>query len=122
VVVRHPHAWRPPTDLYETEEAFIARIEISGMKKGHLSVAIADRLLTVSGVRADSGPRGAYHQMEIQYGDFRTQLRLPANVDEDKVEASYTDGFLNVVMPKLGAYRVKVVSQIAGRETEGESE
>jgi HSP20 family protein len=108
-MTRHPLAWRPPTDLFEEGDAFIARIEVAGMKGGYLSVSIADKLLTVTGIRQYPGARGAYHQMEIRYGEFRTQVRLPTSVDEEKVEASYTDGFLTILIPKKGVHRVKVV-------------
>jgi len=107
-MVRHPHAWRPPTDLYETEEALIACIEVAGMKEGYLSVSIANRQLTVVGFRQSTGTKGAYHQMEIHYGEFRTEVRLPAAVNEEQVEASYADGFLKVVMPKQSKRRVQV--------------
>ncbi len=109
-IVQHPHAWRPPTDLCEMEDALVAYIEVAGMKDGCLSVSISDRVLTVVGTREHSGPRGAYHQMEIRYGEFRTQVSLPAAVDAEKVEASYADGFLTVVMPKQEVHRVPVVS------------
>ena len=115
---RHPLAWRPPTDLCEVEDAFIARIEIAGMKEGYMSVSIDDKVLTVTGIRHYSGSRGAYHQMEIRYGEFRTQVRLPASVDDDEIEASYSDGFLTIVMPKRGAHRVKVVATDQPRSLE----
>jgi HSP20 family protein len=109
IMFRYPHAWRPPTDLYETEDAFVARIEIAGMKESSLSVSIADRELTVIGVRQNQDPRAAYHRMEIMYGEFHVHVRLAATVDESKVGASYVDGFLTVTMPKRPAHRVQVV-------------
>ena len=117
-VTRHPLAWRPPTDLCEVEGAFVARIEIGGMKEGYLSVSIADRMLTVVGIRQYSGPRGAFHQMEIRYGEFCTQVRLPAAVDDEKIEASYSDGFLTVLVPKKGVHRVNVVPAVPPHNTE----
>jgi HSP20 family protein len=109
IMVRFPHAWRPPTDLYETEEAFVARIEIAGMKESSISVSIADRELTVIGVRQNQDARGAYHRMEIMYGEFHVHVRLPTTVDDSKVAATYADGFLTVMMPKRQARRVQVV-------------
>ena len=106
--IRHARAWRPPTDLCETDEAIIARIEIAGMRGCQLNVSITDRILIVSGIRPMAAPQGAYHQMEIQYGEFVTELRLPSSVDEEKVEASYEDGFLTVVMPRRQALRIPV--------------
>jgi HSP20 family molecular chaperone IbpA len=107
-VLWHARAWRPPTDICETEDAFVARIEISGMRNGQITVSLADRVLVVSGVRPGVAPQGAYHQMEIQFGEFRTEVRLPSPVIENEVEASYGDGFLTVVMPKRKALRVPV--------------
>jgi HSP20 family protein len=109
ILVRHPHAWRPPTDLFETEDAFVARIEIAGMKESSISVSIADRELTVVGIRQNQDPRAAYHRMEIMYGEFHVHVRLPSTVDEANVAATYADGFLTVVMPKRQARRVQVV-------------
>ena len=117
-MVHHPHAWRPSTDLCEMGDALVAYIEVAGMKDACLSVSISDRALTVVGTREHSGPRGAYHQMEIRYGEFRTQVRLPTAVDAEKVEASYADGFLTVVMPKREAHRVPVVSRVPSEKPE----
>jgi HSP20 family protein len=108
-LVRYPHAWRPPTDLYETEDAYVAHIEIAGMKESSLSVSIADRELTVIGVRQNQDPKGAYHRMEIMYGEFHVHVRLPTTVDESLVGASYADGFLTVTLPKRRVHRVTVV-------------
>ncbi len=117
-MTRHPLAWRPPTDLCEVEGAFIARIEIAGMKEGYLSVSIADKVLTVVGIRQYSEPRGSYHQMEIRYGEFHSQVHLPVAVDDEKIEASYSDGFLTVLVPKKGVHRVNVVSAVPPHNAE----
>ena len=118
LLIRHPHAWRPPTDLYETEDAFVARIEIAGMKESSLSVSIADRELTVVGIRQKEDPRAAYHRMEIMYGEFHVHVRLPTTVDETRVEAAYADGFLTVKMPKRRVHRVEVVPTRNSRGSE----
>lgn len=118
---RNPLAWRPPTDLCETESAFIAYVEIAGVDEGNLSVSYADRVLTVTGFREYSRQRGAYHLMEIRHGEFRTQVRLPVSVDDHKIEASYADGFLKVVMPKRGIHRVPVVTGTPPGRSEDQS-
>ncbi|NTU74489.1 Hsp20/alpha crystallin family protein, partial [Candidatus Roizmanbacteria bacterium] len=53
VTVRRPHTWRPPTDLYETEDRFIIRIEIAGMNKEEFCVSLEANTLTISGTRPD---------------------------------------------------------------------
>ena len=109
VVVRHAHAWRPPTDVYETDENVVVRVEVAGMKEADLSVSLVDRVLIITGVRQDPSPKVAYHQMEIRYGDFRTEVFLHWAVEQENIVATYSDGFLQVMLPKVGARRVRVV-------------
>ena len=93
--------WRPPTDIYETEENFIVKVEIAGMRDEDIEVAIENNILLVSGNRADIPERRAYyHQMEIQSGKFEIAVELPAPVDLEKAGAEYKDGFLTVNLPK----------------------
>jgi HSP20 family protein len=100
--VRHGRIWVPPTDVYETEDMLVVLVELAGVRQSDFSVSLFDRRLTISGVRADRGPaRRAYHQMEVPFGEFRTEVELPVQVDTTKVDAEYADGFLRVSMPKL---------------------
>jgi HSP20 family protein len=92
--------WRPPTDVYETEESVVVKMEIAGMQDEDLEVAVQEDLLLVSGTRSDSSERRAYHQMEIQFGRFSVGIDLPARVEPDHARAEYKDGFLTVQLPK----------------------
>ncbi len=113
VVLRHTHAWRPPTDVYETGEQVIIRVEVAGMKETDFNVTLNERVLVISGARRDSGPKAVYHQMEIRYGEFRTEVYLHWGIDEKAIAAHYADGFLEVVLPKAQARRVNVVETSA---------
>lgn len=101
VSVRRPHTWHPPTDLYETDEKFIIRVEIAGMNKEEFCVSLENNILTISGSRPDMHLRRSFHQMEILFGDFKTSVELPSPVDADQVTAEYRDGFLNIHLPKI---------------------
>ncbi len=95
-------AWRPPTDVYETENEIIIQIEIAGMRDGHFRLSCQDRLIVVYGARLDSAQeRRSYHQMEVHLGDFRAEVELPLPVNVAAVSADYDDGFLRIVLPKL---------------------
>ena len=100
VTFRRPHTWRPPTDLYETEDRFIIRIEIAGMNKEEFCVSLEANTLTISGTRPDMQLRRSFHQVEIPFGDFKTSIELSTPIDADKVTAEYRDGFLNIHLPK----------------------
>ncbi len=103
-----PHAWRPPTDMFETEDRFVVRVEISGMKDGEFSVVVENNILSISGTRVEANERRAYHQMEIHFGDFSTEVEIPVNVDVTQIKADYEDGFLWVYLPKTQPKRVTI--------------
>lgn len=94
------NVWRPPTDVYETEESIIVKMEIAGMRDEDLEAVVQDNLLLISGSRSDSSERKAYHQMEIPFGKFSVGVELPVQVDTESATAEYKDGFLTIQLPK----------------------
>ncbi len=100
--------WSPPTDLFESEEALVVRVEIAGMKEEDFEVALENNVLLIAGARSDSPERRAYHQMEIRFGKFATSVALPAPVDAESARAEYKDGFLTVTLPKVKPNQIKV--------------
>lgn len=92
--------WEPPTDVYETEEAYIVRMEIAGMREEDFDVSLQDDTLYIMGYRPDFSARRAYHQMEIRSGKFANAVTLPGPVDADHALAEYTDGFITITLPK----------------------
>ncbi len=100
--------WRPPTDVFETDDAVIVRVEIAGMRDADFVVALHDQLLTVSGQRADPVAKVAYHQLEVRYGEFRTEVFLHWAVEQSDITAIYQDGFLIITLPKAKVRHVRV--------------
>jgi HSP20 family protein len=109
-LVSPPHLWRPPTDVYETEESLIIRVEIAGMQEEDFSLSLSEKSLIIRGLRPDISERRAYHQMEIPFGEFVTEVNLPFRIVANKVTAEYSLGFLRVVLPREKPHRVKVRS------------
>jgi len=107
---RQHKVWRPPTDVYETEDDVVVKIEIAGMQAGDFEIALNGRRLTIRGARHDLSAKLGYQQMEIQYGSFETDVHLPKPVEEDGVEASYKGGFLVVRLPKAKPRQVPVTN------------
>jgi len=107
-ILSRPHAWRPPTDVYETEDAIIVRVEVAGMREADFTISLVERSLTIRGIRQDTSERRAYHQMEIAFGEFHTEVELPFLVLSDKVDATYRDGFLRITLPIAQPKHIKV--------------
>lgn len=94
------NVWNPPTDQYETEEAYVVRMEIAGMNENDFEVSLENNTLLISGSRVDLPERRAYQQMEIQFGKFASAISLPGPVNIDLTHAEYKNGFLVIVLPK----------------------
>lgn len=95
--------WSPPTDVYETEEKYVIKVEIAGMRDDDFEVAFENAVLMIAGYRSDLNERRAYHQMEIRFGRFEIAVEIPVSVDMEKATAEYRDGFLTIVLPKSNA-------------------
>jgi len=100
--------WRPPTDVYETDDTVVAVVEIAGLNEGDYAIVLEGRVLDISGERRDPAEKLAYHQMEIWHGKFRTRVHLPWTLESTGQQAIYEDGFLKVILPKAQAHRVPV--------------
>jgi HSP20 family protein len=102
------HVWRPPTDMYETEDKIIVRMEIAGMEGADFSISLDQNVLSISGHRPDIDERRAFHQMEINFGEFRSQVEIPVPIQVEQVEADYTDGFLRIQLPKATPKMIRI--------------
>ncbi len=108
--------WCPPTDVFETAEAVIVRVEIAGMRAKDFTLQLEGQNLIVGGIRKDADLATAYHRLEIPFGRFQVTVHLPAVVDAQRAEAEYRDGFLRVILPKPSPQAVTIRTQHAPRE------
>ena len=107
--VQQSQVWSPPTDVYETDFYVVVKIEIAGLKPEDFTISLGHRVLAVRGSRQDPAPKLAYQQMEINYGQFQTEVYLPWPINESaETEATYEHGFLTICLPKAPVRRVPV--------------
>lgn len=94
--------WAPKVDFFEKDGNYHLTAEVPGMDKDDISVSIHEGLVTVSGKKESTKEEkeADYFMKETSYGSFSRSFRLPGKVDEDKVDASYKDGVLTVILPK----------------------
>lgn len=111
VIVRHASVWHPPTDVYELDQRLIVVVEIAGMRDSDFNVVLQGQQLVISGERQRVTKRDcAYHQLEIPYGEFRTEVSLPWPVAHEHVTANYRDGFLRVELPHAPAQKIQIIN------------
>ena len=94
--------WAPALDIEETKESLVVRAELPGMKKDDIKIGITGDQLSISGERRhEAEEKGkTFHRIERCFGRFQRTLILPADIQADKVKASYKDGILELTLPK----------------------
>ncbi|MBD3292545.1 MAG: Hsp20 family protein [Armatimonadia bacterium] len=95
--------FQPPTDIYQTSDAIIVRVEIAGLSAEEINLSLDESSgrLTISGVREDPAgeePR-RYVNVEIECGEFMRTVQLPRPVEAENAQAGYDRGFLVVRLP-----------------------
>ena len=95
-------AFAPSLDLAEKDNCYELHIDVPGMEAKDLDIQVHGNTVTVSGNRKeekeDKGK--TYHRVERRSGSFSRTITLPCEVDTKEVAAEYTNGVLNVVLPK----------------------
>jgi HSP20 family protein len=111
--------WTPALDMYETRDAIVVLLDLSGVDAEHTEVHTQPHLLTVRGARRERhGPyvpneERSYHALEIPYGRFERSVRLPPGTDTDAAHARYHDGLLEITLPKRPPNRIPVAIENA---------
>ena len=93
--------WVPNTDVYETDNGLVVKVELAGMRSEHLEITVEGNRMRITGNRPD-GCRAAkcsFLVMEISYGPFESLLELPAAYDLSQAKAAYLNGFLRIDVP-----------------------
>jgi HSP20 family protein len=92
----------PPVNVWEDGDAFHVEAELPGLTREQLQLSVTNRnQLTLQGERLpEEVEKGRWHRRERGFGRFQRMLKLPTPVDADKIEATFENGLLHVVLPK----------------------
>ena len=95
-------AWVPEMDLVETDDHYLLKADLPGMKQEDVAIEFNDGTLVISGERKAEYERRekGFFRLERSFGKFSRSLTLPDGIDPDKIEAAFHDGVLEVTIPK----------------------
>jgi HSP20 family protein len=95
-------SWTPAVNVLEKKDAIEITADLPGMKAGDVEVTVEDGVLTIRGERSFEEAREGetYHRIERSYGLFERTFSLPNSVDPSKIEATFKDGEMMVVLPR----------------------
>ena len=105
-------AWRPPVDIYETENGIVLAAELPGVGKEDISVEVKDNILTLKGERtANPNIKGKkFYRHERCYGTFQRSFTLQHDIQPNLIKATFKDGVLEIEIPKPEEEQPKQIS------------
>jgi HSP20 family protein len=91
--------YRPRADVREHENGFDLAVELPGLDKADVKIAVADGVLTVSGERKVPEGNG-FSRVEGEYGPFERSFSLSDVIDTTKIAATMDKGVLHISLPR----------------------
>ncbi|MBN1503887.1 MAG: Hsp20/alpha crystallin family protein [Candidatus Eisenbacteria bacterium] len=103
--------WGPFVDVSETDEDFVVRAELPGIRQDDVKVSVDSNTLTIKGEKklVKEEKEKTFHRMERSYGMFERTFSLSNRVDSTKAKASFKDGVLEIRLPKVGEAKTKEI-------------
>lgn len=104
----------PAVNIREDEKRFILDLAVAGIDKKDLKIEINEDVLLISSeTKNDSEEnKNGFKRKEFSYSSFCRSFQIPENVSQDKIEANYKDGILNVILPKVEEEKNKITRQV----------
>lgn len=107
-----PSSWSPAVDIYETPDHVILKADLPGLNKEDIFIEIKDNTLILRGERKiEKGiDEENYHRMERSFGTFQRSFAMPTKVKPDKIKVKFSNGILEIIVPKLEKVRPKKIT------------
>jgi HSP20 family protein len=95
-------AWSPSVDLQEENDRFVLRADVPGVSAKDIEVSTDDGMLTVRGERpaTERVSGNGFEHIERAAGTFLRRFTLPDSAQADAIKARYSDGVLEIEIPK----------------------
>lgn len=93
---------RPDLEVKEDENSIEITAELPGVPEDKIKISLANGILTITGEKKSEEKKDGkiYHIIERKYGSFYRSLKLPYELDQKDILASFKDGILKITIPK----------------------
>ncbi|HWK61575.1 MAG TPA: Hsp20/alpha crystallin family protein [Eoetvoesiella sp.] len=98
----------PRVEVLDGDQAVHVAAELPGMEEKDIEILLEDDVLTLRGEKRSQNEDAARQFSERFYGKFERRIRLGYDIDEDKIQANFKNGVLNIVLPKDQAAQSRV--------------
>lgn len=99
--------WTPAADIYETESGYLIALDLPGIKRDAVEIDIDDNRLLIKGTRVVDESKT--RRSERPRGKFVRSFTVPVSVDQNKIDADYKDGVLQIRLPKRAEQKAQKI-------------
>ncbi|GHC59311.1 Hsp20/alpha crystallin family protein [Ulvibacter litoralis] len=92
----------PKVNIKETADSFMVEMAVPGLKKSDFHIDIDNQVLSISTeTKVENEQKEEnYTRREFGYSSFKRSFTMPESVDDEKINATYNEGILNILLPK----------------------
>ena len=94
-------------NVRDEEDTFVLSALVPGLKADDLNIQVLENVVHIEGEFQANDEE--FLLRELPHGSFHRALRMPSEIDTDKVEAKITDGVLTLRLPKAESARPKKI-------------
>jgi HSP20 family protein len=109
--------WNPAADVYRTQDGWLVKLDLAGVRADDIQITLDGDLLRVSGLRRDGfcGEGISHYQLEITYSRFEKLIQFPCSIDKATIKRDYRDGLLLLHLYENEECREELKSRAARR-------
>ncbi len=104
--------WEPSCDIEEEEDRYVIKADLPGVDKKDIDVKLENGVISIRGEKQtekETGKGTKRHRTERFHGTFARSFTLPDAVKDERVDATYKDGVLSLVIPKAEEAKPKSI-------------
>ena len=104
-------SWLPAVDIFEDKDALKIVAEVPGVNPDDVKISLENNVLSIRGEKKQVAEEQTerVHRYERTYGAFERAFTLPATIDAERIQATYSDGVLAVTLPKVELARPREI-------------
>ena len=99
----------PSLDVTEDDKTLTVKVELPGLEEKDIDILLTDGCLTIKGEKKEEKEEKVkdYYHLERSYGAFQRVVSLPEGIDQQKAEAKFKKGVLEILLPKTEEVKAK---------------
>lgn len=101
----------PSMNVVENKSSYEIEIECPGVKKDDIQIVMDDTsdILVIKGEKKHKEKKEDcnIHIQESSYGKFQREITIPKDINKENIDATFTDGILNIIIPKTNKEKIE---------------